>query len=97
MDRRCGGGGRRRLVLSAGMKTARFFEGEDAGGGCGRGAWRESAEVVWDIAFLLRRAAGGEAKRRCVTGSAATVMRGRSWSGSVMASARGARIRKFRR
>ncbi len=25
------------MVLSAGMKTTRFFEGEDAGGGCGRG------------------------------------------------------------
>jgi hypothetical protein len=24
----------------------RFFGGEDASGGCGRGGWRESAEVV---------------------------------------------------
>ena len=31
-----------------------------------------------DIAFLLLRAAGGEGKRRCAEGGAATVMRCRS-------------------
>jgi len=49
---------------------------------CGRRVWARRLERVCggrvDIAFLLRRAAGGEAKRRCVTGSAATVMRCRS-------------------
>src|SRR5271165_6998851 len=43
---------------------------------CGRRVWARRLERGCggrvDIAFLLRRAAGGEAKRRCVTGSAAT-------------------------
>ena len=33
-------------MLSSGANTTRFFGGEDASGGCGRGGWREFAEVV---------------------------------------------------
>jgi hypothetical protein len=49
---------------------------------CERRAWAQRAERVCgrceDIAFLQRRAAGGEGKRRWEAGSAATVMRCRS-------------------
>jgi len=38
--------GRWRALFSVGAKTTGFFEGEDARGGCGRGAWRRSADLV---------------------------------------------------
>ena len=41
-----GFGGRWRAMFSVGAKTTGFFEGEDATGGCGRGAWRRSADLV---------------------------------------------------
>ena len=43
-----------------------------------------------DVTSLLRRAAGGEGKRRCEAGRAASVMTCRSGSGSATGNAKGA-------
>src|SRR5271166_182465 len=57
-------------------------DGVFRGRGCERRVWarrlEEERRPCEDIAFLLQRAVGGEEKRRCAAGSAATIMRCRS-------------------
>ena len=65
-------------IVPGGNKDDELFGGR----GCERRVWARRLERVCgrfeDIAFLLRRAVGGEEKRRCAAGSAATIMRCRS-------------------
>src|SRR5271165_5264633 len=72
----------RRGRKAAGVIVGSEQDGLFRGRGCERRVWARRLERVCggreDMVVLLRRAAGGEAKRRCVVGSTATVMRSRS-------------------
>lgn len=69
---------RKAAVLIAGIRHDRLVGGH----GWGWRTWARRLEIVCggreDVVFLIRRAAGGERKRRCETGRAASVMRCRS-------------------
>ena len=72
----------RRGRKAAGVVVESEHDGPFRGRGCERRVWARQLERVCggreDIASLLRRAAGGEEKRRCGAGSATAVMRCRS-------------------
>ena len=72
----------RRGRKAAGVIVGSEHDGLFRGRGCERRVWARRVERVCGgrevMVVLLRRAAGGEAKRRCVAGITATVMRSRS-------------------
>src|SRR5271165_4691746 len=72
----------RRGWKAAGFIAGSRHDGLFRGRGWGWRMWAQRLESVCggreDVAFRLRRAAGGEEKRRCAAGSVAMVMRCRS-------------------